>query len=566
MDNALFPFGVLAEASRQIESSVADPEPPIANTQSQPQMVGVGNTRYFHDDIARQLLPPNNLKARPSVLADQIITLSQAEELFKLYFDLLNPQLGLLDPATTSPQSCSLRSAFLFTAICAVSSRFYRGGILYNVLLQHARRVGLDEMLTSKSTATVQGFVILATWLQQSTTYETDNAYLYSGIAIRLGVEIGLHRKTVLSYPENMDAAIKQLYTGEILSRERTWFCVFVLDRSMSVLAGKPPQAPETYCIRDVDNWWRRPEALLSDVFISSHAQLLRLLYRCFDVIYSSNDTVTGTSMGLNYEIVVKDLQWRLDEWAGIWTKNLRNFYNEHGCTGPLELYIATLRMFHSFYYLIPLSFGLQNCSVDGFNRVDQICFVTRCYEFAFSTLEIANKDLAPSGGLKTAPDICIFAVAYAACLLLKLIGPEFRHLFSEVKVLNLVRETATLLEEVSEDDRHLHFLYSLFLRRHLTVHQSTSQSPEANKNGFGQRPDQSAPQLQNFIIGDPFGDLRSTDISIDLDGSLNFTSAANGTTEVFRPDDATGMKSAWIDSVLGLQHRRDDPVWSPSE
>lgn len=69
--------------------------------------------------------------------------------------------------------------------VCAVSARFYKKGILYNVLLQHARRSGLEAMQTAKSTATVQGFVILATWSQPSVSYETDNAYLYAGIAIR---------------------------------------------------------------------------------------------------------------------------------------------------------------------------------------------------------------------------------------------------------------------------------------------------------------------------------------------------------------------------------------------
>lgn len=66
-----------------------------------------------------------------------------------------------------------------------VAARFYQHGLLYNVLLQQARKAGMEAMLTIRSTTTVQGFVILATWSQPSVSYETDNAYLYAGIAIR---------------------------------------------------------------------------------------------------------------------------------------------------------------------------------------------------------------------------------------------------------------------------------------------------------------------------------------------------------------------------------------------
>lgn len=322
----------------------------------------------------------------------------------------------------------------------------------------------------------------------------------------------------------------------------------------MSALTGKPPQAPETYSIREVDKWWRRPECILSDVFISALTQLLRLLYRCFDVIYSCNDTVTGVSSGLNYVVVVKDLQWRLDEWAHIWIQNLKDFYNEHGQEGPLDLYLSKLRLFRSFYNLVPLSFGLQHCTIDGFNRVDQISFVTRCYECAVTTLEVANKELAPSGTFKFATDTCVIAVSYAACFLLKLIGPEFRHLFTESTILDLVKSTASLLEDESEDDRHIHYLYSLFLGKHLSLHQV---QPAASSQTPGPYTQQA--QFSSFLVANPAVDLHTTDISIDLDGSLNFTS--NTGTEVFRPAD--DMSSEWIDSVLGLQNRRDDPFSS---
>lgn len=398
----------------------------------------------------------------------------------------------------------------------------------------------------------------------------------------RIGVEIGLHRKTVLRYPDKMDPAIKQVYTREVLERERTWLCVFVMDRSMSAMTGKPPQAPETYLIRDVDKWWRQPECLMSDVFVSALAQLLQLLYRCIDVIYPCDDMASTVSTGHNYQVVVKDLQWRLDEWGRIWTRHLNNFRCEDGDAGPLDLYISNLQFFRAFYNLVPLSFGLQYYKVDSFDRVDQISFVAQCYQCARSTLEIATHQLKHTDNFQAVPDVAIIAVGYAACFLLKLIGPEFRHLFNGCSVVELIETAAALLDEASEDERHIHSLYSLFLRKHLSLRQlrSSPSSDPITQEGHavadlystdvhveldgssadtgGQIP-QEPGQLPFSQIGNTVTDLYSTDVNIDLDGSLNFISMSG--VDVFRP--AEDLDSGWMDSVLGLQNRRNDPFSS---
>lgn len=356
----------------------------------------------------------------------------------------------------------------------------------------------------------------------------------------------------------------------------------------MGAMTGKPPQAPETQLIRDVDKWWRQPECLMSDVFVSALTQLLQLLYRCVDVIYSGDDTTSSVSMGHNYQVVVKDLQWRLDQWGQIWTQNLNKFHREHGEARPLDLYISNLQFFRAFYNLVPLSFGLQHYTVDSFDRVDQISFVAQCYQCARTTLEIATHQLRHTENFKAVPDVAGVAVGYAACFLLKLIGPEFPHLFNNSSVVELIKTTATLLEEASEDERHIHSLYSLFLRKHLSLRQLRSSPPSTVTAGqitqdgnaatdlyntdvnigldgpsadvsTGEQITHEPDQLPFSQIGNTFTELCSTDINIDLDGSLNFISLSG--IDVFRP--AEDLDSGWMDSVLGLQNRRNDPFSS---
>lgn len=566
VDNALFPLGVLAQASRQIQDnsdSAIQPESP--SDQSSPaawgssRMLGVANTAYFREDIRHQLAVDPAAKGAASILTEGIITTAQAHELFDLFFTRLNPQIGLLSKAMNNPQLCNSRSPFLFTAVCAIAARYYQSGILYNSVIQHARRAGMEAMLSSKSTATVQGFILLATWSQPSASYETDNAYLYAGIALRIGIEIGLHRKTVLRYPDNMDLNIKEMYIQELLARERTWMCCFVLDRSMSAQTGKPPQVPETFGVRDVDHWYHQPGCTLSDVFISATAQLLRHLYRCFDVLYSNNDTFTGMSTSLNYQVVVRDLNWRLDGWSQIWERNLRNFSRDHQDQGALDMYLSYLRLLKAFYNLIPLSFGLHHCTIDGYNKVDQISFVTRCYDCAVTAVKVTKEELPASSVFKFTTDQHVVAITYSACFLLKLIGPEFRHLFDEDQVIGLVEDAANLLRDASDDENHIPYLYSIFIRKHLALHRSARMRSAKPTSSSSSSSSSKTPDGVNLMIANPIQDTWANDLNVASDGSINLVSAMGG-TETFRPVQEQ-MSFDWFDSVLGLQNQYQDPL-----
>ena len=54
----------------------------------------------------------------------------------------------------------------------------------------------------------------------------------------------------------------------------------------------------------------------------------------------------------------------------------------------------------------MPLSFVFHHCTIDGFNRVDQISFVTRCYECAVTAIKIAKEELPAKMVFKFAPDL----------------------------------------------------------------------------------------------------------------------------------------------------------------
>ena len=69
-----------------------------------------------------------------------------------------------------------LRSPFLFTAICAVSSRYYeKRRELHLNCLQAAQRIAFDVMVKGyKSVEVVQAFLLLSLWNQPAERFEED--------------------------------------------------------------------------------------------------------------------------------------------------------------------------------------------------------------------------------------------------------------------------------------------------------------------------------------------------------------------------------------------------------
>jgi hypothetical protein len=81
-----------------------------------------------------------------------------------------------------------------------------------------------------KSVEIVQAYILLAYYNAPTERFEDDRTYTYSGIALRMAVELNLWR-TPKAVP-NMDAESLATFHQERLNRERTWLQVYMLDVS----------------------------------------------------------------------------------------------------------------------------------------------------------------------------------------------------------------------------------------------------------------------------------------------------------------------------------------------
>lgn len=105
----------------------------------------------------------------------------------------------------------------LSTAILSVASKFFRKD-LYPSLLSHAEVLVQRAMATGEpSLPLIKALLILVFWKPPS----DKTAWLKTGIAMRLGYQLGLNRQGETRPSEVVSAKHDER------DRQRTWFCEF---------------------------------------------------------------------------------------------------------------------------------------------------------------------------------------------------------------------------------------------------------------------------------------------------------------------------------------------------
>lgn len=186
-----------------------------------------------------------------------VLTETQARDLFAIFIKEINPSGPLLDPRIDTFDAIRSRSAFLMTAICTVTSRFFCGerqnlvdpSILdpdddwsfrdYHPLPPHLARVTHQRCLTMareqmtcafadalSSIEVVQAMTMLAAWKEP----DDDKAVFYFNRAVVLGKELQLG-KPASDVAE--DAMLRR-------ARQRVWLVLFVVSTVFSMQFNQP--------------------------------------------------------------------------------------------------------------------------------------------------------------------------------------------------------------------------------------------------------------------------------------------------------------------------------------
>ncbi|GAA6042147.1 hypothetical protein JCM8097_004982 [Rhodosporidiobolus ruineniae] len=220
-----------------------------------------------------------------------VLSMLEASQLIQLFHTNLNPYIILLDRHYHTPERVRTTSTVLFTAMLAVSSKFFRQDLYQPLLLSSqqliTRHMGGDG---TPHIGLIQAILISVYWKEPF----DSSAWLKVGYAIRLGYQLGIHHKRRGPLPPDVLEARMQL------DGERTWITLVCFDHSY-ILSDDFDETHETRMVTqhdiDIDAWLAetRPYDVPDDNEQGASIELIRVWRLCKNIVNATSPAAANT-------------------------------------------------------------------------------------------------------------------------------------------------------------------------------------------------------------------------------------------------------------------------------
>jgi hypothetical protein len=461
------PFGLLAELAykkqtKRGSSSEAEMDEPETET-------GVASADFFRPspgpDPART--PVLNLPQLPHILARGIITPQDAEKLFAIFFDLVNPSVSIVDPVLYTAQKTVYRSPFLFTTICAISARFYdEKPELYGQAMNYAQLAAGTALIGGpKNIEMCIAYILLSLYPPPLKRWEESRGWLYLGVAIRIATELNL-------YLPNTAKPRNELHAREQLNRTRVWLNCFNLDRSTGSQSGKPPIISNTdYIANHSEDWWKSSPYNMKnfDIQLCCYNSELKVMATFRSKIYNDPGHPTGLNKDVDFVKIAAEADEEFLALQTKWFPILDDNVDKNDPPGVFRL--GLLKLAFGYGRLIVLSYGFQHAF--GKSSSDDNPFLERCMNAANDIVKAMVEDIGrPSQRIfiRHGPEAQSVFVAFAAAFLVKLLQPKFAAYIDATKRAAIRSRVQSVIDffsspEIAIDNRHGPKLYARFLK-----------------------------------------------------------------------------------------------------
>ncbi|OJA14638.1 hypothetical protein AZE42_02677 [Rhizopogon vesiculosus] len=440
-----------------------------ANPENDDDNVGVANNEYFLPGPASNLNIRKTLVEQhtPEIVVHGLVNDNDVEKLFDIFWKQINPFVGLLDPTLHTSQTIFQRCPFLFTVICAISSRYYKEkSQIYPVAMHFAKHSAANALTDGwKSVELCQAYILMSIYAVPARKWEEDRSWLYTGLAARLATDLNLHQVPTMQPQTEREER-------EMLNRTRVWMLCFNIDRSTATQFGKPSTIKEDYITRHSADWYKQSRYRDKfDIHLCAYSTLLRIVGRFHDDIFSDPTSPTGLNKGINFLHVTLEHDRHLTTYFEEWS---RRFNEESNPRDPGCLFRCSLLPFLvSYSRLVMYSFGFQHAFQRGIGASDNV-FLDKCFDSAKVVIKHMIEVLVPSGLMRSAPDGHFVFASFASAFMLKLLRPEFAQLLTsqmEDEIFELISRLITTLQDLAIDERHTPHLYARFLASLLMRH-----------------------------------------------------------------------------------------------
>ncbi|KAJ7703197.1 hypothetical protein B0H17DRAFT_922430 [Mycena rosella] len=219
----------------------------------------------------RKRAEPIPRNAFPHVVEKGLVTDSEARELYNIFFAGCHLFIPLFDPMYDTYESLMERTPWTFDAILAVAGKIRSGNgplspTFYKCLeeAQGIARSSLFGPVVRKEA--VQGMLLLAAW--------STNGWLPSGHAMRMALDLGLHRALEKLADDNAKPRTEEEERNLVVSA-RIWLCLYWFDHQMSLGTGRPIVLRDENSIRHCRILLNHPMASPTDVRLIAQVELI---------------------------------------------------------------------------------------------------------------------------------------------------------------------------------------------------------------------------------------------------------------------------------------------------
>jgi hypothetical protein len=381
-----------------------------------------------------------------------LVTSEMASSLFDDFMTYLNPYISQLDPQLHTLDYVRQKSAFLLSAVLAVAAKSSHP-LLYERLLEHAESL-LSEcfMRGLKSTEIAQAVMLLTYWKKP----EDSRAWVFLGYTVRMGMELGWHRLSRLSSADV--ASMTRDQQLEHRNIERTWYVLFVYDRSMSLQTAKPWMIERSDFTESIEAWCKEPLAVPTDILLGAFVTLRLLTSEVFKLLGGDNLARSGTRSGgsqfyplCSFFAIIKG---RIAEWESKWTQRAQQDCHQF----LIRFYAAHLRL---QMFSLPLHEVLGGRNKDNSEQQQHeissnLEALWASYSSAIAMLHLLSRY---SSLIHLVQDSVHVMTAYSASFLLKLMhGNLAPDILAEIRpeVETAIRQAAHCFRQGAELQRNL--------------------------------------------------------------------------------------------------------------
>ncbi|KAG8906158.1 hypothetical protein FRB99_007472 [Tulasnella sp. 403] len=241
----------------------------------------------------RKRVEPIPRNAFPNVLDKGLVADAEARELYTIFFSGCHIFIPLFDPAYDTFESLRDRTPFCFDAVLAVASKIRAGtgppSETFHRCLEEAQGIARSTLfgpIVRKEA--VQAMLLLSAW--------STNGWLPSGHAMRMALDLGLHRALEKLADTNSKKRTDEEERDLVVSA-RIWLCLYWFDHQMSLGAGRPIILRDETSIRHCRVLLSHPMASPTDVRLVSLVELIAQKTQIYETLSPFNGQVNHSAL-----------------------------------------------------------------------------------------------------------------------------------------------------------------------------------------------------------------------------------------------------------------------------